>query len=91
MAGTFEDASDNIDKVLDIVDEAKADGFEVLIAGNASMGKDFEKTAQSDLQTGEMFGIPIALIILALVFGALAASVDPDRAGAASPSSWRSA
>ena len=49
----------------------------MLIAGYASMGKDFEKTSQSDLETGEMFGIPIALIILALVFGALVASVIP--------------
>ena len=77
MAGTFEDAGDNIDEVLDVVDAVETDGFQVLIAGNASMGKDFEETAQSDLQTGEMFGIPIALIILALVFGALAASVIP--------------
>lgn len=77
MAGTFEDAGDNIDKVLDVVESSEADGFDVLIAGNASMGKDFEEAAQNDLQTGEVFGIPIALIILALVFGALAASVIP--------------
>ncbi|MEX2245665.1 MAG: MMPL family transporter [Dehalococcoidia bacterium] len=78
MAGTFEEAGDNIGKILDELDEARdRGGFEVLIAGNASMGEDFEKAAQSDLQTGELFGIPIALIILALVFGALAASVIP--------------
>jgi len=77
MAGTFEDAGDHIGKVLDIVHATKADGIEVLIAGNASMGEDFQSTAQSDLETGEAFGIPIALIILALVFGALAASVIP--------------
>jgi RND superfamily putative drug exporter len=41
------------------------------------MGKQFEEQAEKDLQTGEMFGIPIALIILALVFGALLASVIP--------------
>lgn len=78
MAGTLQDASDNIGKVLDIVDERDgADGFTLRIAGFASMGEDFQKTAERDLQTGELFGIPIALIILALVFGALAASVLP--------------
>jgi RND superfamily putative drug exporter len=77
MAGTFEDAGDNIDEVLDVVDAGETDGFQLYIAGNASMGKDFEEAATSDLQTGEMFGIPIALIILALVFGALVASVIP--------------
>jgi len=77
MAGTAEDASDHIGEVLDVLDAAETNGFQVSIAGNASMGKDFEKAAQSDLQTGEMFGIPIALVILTLVFGALLASVLP--------------
>ena len=77
MAGSFEDANDNIDQVLDVVKSAEAGGFDLSIAGNASMGKDFEKAAQSDLQTGEAFGIPIALIILVGVFGAIAASVVP--------------
>jgi RND superfamily putative drug exporter len=77
MAGTFEDAGDNIDEVLDVLGAAETDGFEVLIAGHASMGEDFAEAAQSDLETGEVFGIPIALLILALVFGALAASVLP--------------
>jgi RND superfamily putative drug exporter len=77
MAGSFDDASDNIDEVLDVIDDADSTEFSVLIAGNASMGEDFNKTAESDLQTGEAFGIPIALIILALVFGAIAASVIP--------------
>jgi RND superfamily putative drug exporter len=77
MAGKAQDATDHIDKVLAIVRAKQPDGFQVLIGGPASMGKDFEKTSQSDLQTGEMFGIPIALIILALVFGALVASVVP--------------
>ena len=77
MAGNFEDATDNIDRVLDVVRSPQADGFGVSIAGNASMGKDFEEAAQNDLQTGEAFGIPIALVILALVFGAVAASLIP--------------
>ncbi|MGB2696022.1 MAG: MMPL family transporter [Dehalococcoidia bacterium] len=77
MAGTFEDAGDNIGEVLDVLESKEAGGFDVLIAGNASMGEDFNEAAQRDLETGEMFGIPIALIILALVFGALAASVIP--------------
>ncbi|MEX1252820.1 MAG: MMPL family transporter [Dehalococcoidia bacterium] len=77
MAGTFEDASDNIDSVFDVMDEAEKSDFSLLIAGNASMGKDFEEASQQDLATGEMFGIPIALLILALVFGAIAASVIP--------------
>ncbi len=77
MAGTADDATKHITEVLKITNAAKQDGFDVLIAGFASMGEDFGKTAQKDLQTGEMFGIPIALVILALVFGAIAASFIP--------------
>jgi RND superfamily putative drug exporter len=77
MAGSEDDAADNIPKVIDVVDDAKGQGFELYIGGFASMGEDFNKTAERDLQTGEMFGIPIALLILAFVFGAIAASIVP--------------
>jgi RND superfamily putative drug exporter len=77
LAGTADDATDNIDSIIDIVEAPQPAGFNLLIGGAASMGEDFEKVSRQDLQTGEMFGIPIALIILALVFGALAASVIP--------------
>ncbi len=78
MAGTVQDAADNIGSVLDVVDGAATNtSFDLNIAGFASMGEDFQETAESDLQTGELFGVPIALIILALVFGALVASVIP--------------
>ncbi len=77
MTGSIEDANDNIDGVLDVLDSAETPGFELLVAGNASMGKDFQEAAEKDLQTGEAFGIPIALIILVLVFGAIAASIIP--------------
>jgi RND superfamily putative drug exporter len=77
MAGTSDEAAENIDEVLDVVHSADNETFDVSIAGNASMGEDFQEAAQHDLETGEAFGIPIALIILALVFGALVASVVP--------------
>ena len=57
-------------EAFEVVDAAETNGFAVSIAGSASMGKQFEEQAESDLQRGEMFGIPIALIILMLVFGA---------------------
>ena len=41
------------------------------------MSDDFERVGQEGIKTGEMFGVPIALIILALVFGALAAALVP--------------
>lgn len=78
MAGDFDAASDNIGQVHDVIGEANGEsGFQVLISGEASMGEDFREVADKDLQTGELFGIPMALIILVLVFGAVAAAIIP--------------
>ena len=78
MAGNFDDATDNIEQVVGVVTQADvADDLEVLITGQATAGKDFQEVGQEGLLRGEMFGVPIALIILALVFGALAAAVLP--------------
>ncbi len=78
MAGDFDDATDNIGEVIKVVDEAKGQqGFDVLITGQATVGEEFQEISESDLQTGEAFGIPIALIILVLVLGALVAAIIP--------------
>ncbi|MCH8087645.1 MAG: MMPL family transporter [Chloroflexi bacterium] len=78
MAGELEDAEDNIHLVQEIVDEAdKTDGFDVLVTGNASISKEFTEIAESDLLKGEAFGLPVALVILVLVFGTLASALIP--------------
>ena len=78
VAGDLKRAEDNVEKVHSILDQANgADGFEVFITGEATFSLDFTEGAQKDAETGESFGIPIALIILAVVFGALAASGLP--------------
>lgn len=73
------DATDEIGPFVDLVDEATdlQPGFEVLTAGNASINHTSNKISESDLQTGEMFGVPIALLILLLVFGAVLAAGVP--------------
>jgi RND superfamily putative drug exporter len=52
-------------------------GFEVFVTGEASINSDFGATAESDLRTGEIFGIGIALVILVLVFGAIVTAALP--------------
>ena len=52
-------------------------GFEVLVTGEASINSDFGATAESDLRTGEIFGVGIALVILVLVFGAIVTAAVP--------------
>ncbi len=78
MAGEFDDASDHIGEIVDIVKQARDEtGFRVLVTGQAAVGQDFEKVAQDGLAKGEAFGVPIAVIILILVFGALVAALVP--------------
>ena len=78
MTGDLKQAEGNISQVHEILDSAKSTpGFEVFITGEATFSEDFTEGAQKDAETGESFGIPIALMILAVVFGALAATALP--------------
>ena len=49
----------------------------MLVTGQATVGRDFTKLSESDLQKGEAIGIPIALLILLAVFGAVVAALVP--------------
>jgi len=78
MAGDHEKAQDRINPVLNIVKQADgSQGFHVLITGGASMSDELQTQAQHDLETGESIGIPIALVVLVVVFGALLAAGVP--------------
>ena len=61
-----------------VVEKANGGPFEVGITGYHSTGYDFGKQSQTDLENGELaFGLPAALIVLVLVFGALVAGLVP--------------
>jgi RND superfamily putative drug exporter len=52
--------------------------FAVTIAGNETLDHDFNLLSQEDLEKGELqFGLPAALVILLLVFGAVVAGLIP--------------
>jgi uncharacterized membrane protein YdfJ with MMPL/SSD domain len=65
--------------VVDVVRRADADpGFAVGITGATTVGSDIRALAQKDLRTGELyFGLPAALVVLLLVFGAIVAAFVP--------------
>ncbi len=52
-------------------------GFELFLAGPATLNADTSKVAEEDLQKSEMIGIGMALIVLVVVFGALIAALLP--------------
>ena len=68
----------DIDRVQSTVAQAdKADAFQVLVTGEESFDKDFEEIAQEDLSVEFMVGIPAAIIIMVIVFGALLVTAIP--------------
>jgi RND superfamily putative drug exporter len=61
-----------------VVEQANGHGFSVGITGDHTANYDFGKQSQKDLETGELaFGLPAALIVLVLVFGAVVAGLVP--------------
>jgi putative drug exporter of the RND superfamily len=64
---------------IDVVERADAQpGFEAAITGDQTVDNDFNELSQRDLENGELrFGIPAALVILVLVFGAVVAGLVP--------------
>jgi RND superfamily putative drug exporter len=78
MAGGLTEAEKNIDEVHDVVHAADGrGGFDTLVTGTASINSDFSHTAETDLRKGEGIGVPIALVILLIVFGAVVAAGLP--------------
>ena len=77
MAGTIDDALTNVDKLHETAMAAQGQGFAVAQTGDASINEMFTKLAEKDLQRGEILGIPAALIVLVIVFGAVLAACMP--------------
>jgi RND superfamily putative drug exporter len=64
--------------VEEVVQQANGGPFEVGITGYRTANHDFGRQSQKDLETGELaFGLPAALIVLVLVFGAVVAGLVP--------------
>ena len=78
LAAAADEAVNHVDGVYAVVEEADAQPeFEVAVTGAASLMKDAQDLAEKDLRRGEAIGIPIALVILVVVFGALVAAGLP--------------
>ena len=78
LAGTLGDATENIVDVVEVVEHANNDSaFRVLTVGEASIAHESNELAQEDLEQGERFGVPIALIVLVVLFGAVVAALVP--------------
>ena len=78
MTGTLGEALENIEEVIHVVEEADGkDGFDVLIVGDVSSRFEQAELSAMDLEQGERFGLPVALLILLVLFGAVVAALIP--------------
>ena len=72
------DAEDGIKDVIDVVEQADNGPLAVTITGEFTADDDFLTLSNKDLKEGELFfGLPAALIVLLLVFGAVVAGLIP--------------
>ena len=78
MTGRLEEATENVTSLLEVVESANAaEGYRVLVGGSASIAHESNELATEDLEKGERIGVPVALIILLALFGAVVASLIP--------------
>ena len=78
MAGELDEAIGNVAELVHITEEVDGkDGFRVLLGGEASIAYENNELSEADLQKGERFGIPVALVILLFIFGTVVAALLP--------------
>src|SRR4029078_5163067 len=78
LVGMLGDGDDGIEQVIDPVDAGSGAGCVTTITGEFTADHDITRLSQEDLEQGELrFGLPVALIVLLLVFGAVVAGLIP--------------
>ena len=76
--GLLRDAETDVKDVIEAVKRANEDDFEASITGQWTYDNDLVELSQHDLEKGELqFGLPAALLILLIVFGAVVAGLVP--------------
>jgi len=64
-------------ELMEHLDAISSDEFTVATAGMLSVNEAFTVASEEDIVTGEAIGIPVAIIILGIVFGAVVAPLLP--------------
>lgn len=70
-------ANDHADEYVDTINKLNGNGFQVLTVGDVSTNHEFTAISEDDLSKAETFVLPLTIIILIVVFGALLAAAVP--------------
>ncbi len=80
FVGTFDDVkeiSKHVDDYIRTVTKHTGNGIEVLTVGDGSVNQAFTEISSDDLARAEMINLPLAVLVLIVVFGALVAVSVP--------------
>ncbi len=77
FAGDFDEAAGRLDEFTAALAPHRGADFQVLTVGDLSVDEEFNAIAERDLRVAEGVGLPMALVILVVVFGALVAAGVP--------------
>ncbi|MCC6943776.1 MAG: MMPL family transporter [Thermomicrobiales bacterium] len=77
MNGTLDEAIDRVPDYEAALASAQKDDYLVYSIGDATLSEAFSKIADEDLSKGETIGIPVAIVILIVLLGALVAAGLP--------------
>jgi RND superfamily putative drug exporter len=78
MAGSMDDGIEHAPEYVEVIEGITVpEGFEVLTVGDASINHEINDITEEDAVRGERIGVPLALIVLIFVLGALVAAFLP--------------
>jgi RND superfamily putative drug exporter len=77
MAGDLNTASENVDELHAVVTAGQGGDFTLQQTGAASLNQTGNELAKSDMERAEVFGVPVALVVLVFVFGTVVAAFVP--------------
>jgi RND superfamily putative drug exporter len=77
MTGSLDAAQKNVAGLRNAVNAASGPGFTSVMVGAASVSQDFSVAAKKDMSKAEGIGLPLALAVLLVVFGAVVAAGLP--------------
>jgi RND superfamily putative drug exporter len=78
LSGDADEAGETVTPLYEAVTAANGrDGYRVLTVGDGSFSKELTEAFMKDLERSEVIGLPVALIVLVVIFGAAVAAGLP--------------
>ncbi|MEZ4507162.1 MAG: MMPL family transporter [Thermomicrobiales bacterium] len=77
LIGELDDVHDRAEEYLQAIGSHASDAVAVHSVGDMTTNETFNTVSEEDLQRAEIIGLPIALLVLMLVFGAVVAALVP--------------